>query len=62
MIVYEIYCCDKYGDEHLVGILPERRKESGRITAESILNWGKLILGDESDIKSFYLYFRTVEL
>jgi len=32
MVAYEIYLNNKDGKEHLVGILPERRKDPARIT------------------------------
>jgi hypothetical protein len=39
MIAYEFYWRDGNGENHLIGILPERRKNPKRITDESILNW-----------------------
>ena len=39
MIAYEFYWRDEIGDVHLIGILPERRKDPQRITNQSILNW-----------------------
>jgi len=46
MKAYEFYWQDKEGKEHFLGILPERRKNSERITEESILNWGRMIIGE----------------
>ena len=46
MKAYEFYWEDREGKEHFLGILPERRKNPGRITEESILNWGRMILGE----------------
>jgi hypothetical protein len=40
MVAYEFYWRDEKGKEHLIGILPERRKNPERITEESIFNWG----------------------
>ncbi len=40
MRAYEFYLREK-GKEHLIGILPERRKNKDRITQEAILNWGR---------------------
>jgi hypothetical protein len=45
MVAYEFYLRDESGDSHLVGILPERRKDPTRITNESIMNWVKQIIG-----------------
>jgi hypothetical protein len=52
MTAYEFYRRDTAGATHLVGILPERRKNPARITDESILNWLKKLMGD--GIKDFY--------
>ncbi len=60
MIAYEFYWRDEIGKEHLVGILPERRKNSLRITKESILNWVWLVIGDNLEGNS--VYFVQVEL
>ncbi len=62
MVAYEIYLNNMNGKEHLVGILPERRKDPARITKRSVLKWGKLVLGGGSDIKPNRLYFTKVEL
>ena len=62
MVAYEIYLNNKDGKEHLVGILPERRKDPARMTEKSILKWANLVLGSKSDIKLNRLYFTRVEL
>jgi hypothetical protein len=59
MVAYEFYWCDGTEKVHLIGILPERRKDKERITQESILNWGKMIIGDDSDVND--IYFVRVE-
>jgi len=46
MVAYEFYWRDGIGDAHLVGILPERRKDPNRISDESIMNRVKKIIGD----------------
>jgi hypothetical protein len=58
MLAYEFYCRDKTEGIHFIGILPERRKKPERITQESILNWGKKVIGDDSDVD---IYFVKVE-
>ena len=53
MVAYEFYRRNEIKGNELVGILPERRKDPKRISQESIMNWGKLILGEcikENDI------------
>ena len=46
MVAYELYLRNRKGEEHLLGILPERRKNPSRITKESVVRWGKLVLGN----------------
>jgi hypothetical protein len=45
MMAYEFYWRDEVGEIHLIGILPERRKDPKRITNESILNWVDKVTG-----------------
>ena len=59
MLAYEFYGLDLTEKAHFIGILPERRKKLERITKESILNWGKMVIGDNTDAKD--LYFVKVE-
>jgi hypothetical protein len=60
MVAYEFYWRDEIGKEHLVGILPERRKNLLRITKESILNWVSSVIGD--NLESNKIYFVQVEM
>jgi hypothetical protein len=60
MIAYEFYRRDEKGKNHFIWILPERRKDSERITQESIINWGKKAVVDNSEFKD--LFFIRVEL
>jgi hypothetical protein len=59
MIAYEFYWYDETGKEHFIGILPERRNKPERITKESVLNWGRKIIGDNSEVND--IYFVQVE-
>jgi hypothetical protein len=55
MVAYEFYLHDNDMEEfHLLGILPERRKDPLRITSESIVKWGRLVAGDSVDIHNIY--------
>jgi len=45
MIAYEFYIRDPEKGDRLIGILPERRKDSSRITEKSIMHWVESILG-----------------
>ncbi|MFB3886051.1 MAG: hypothetical protein ACE144_12545 [Thermodesulfobacteriota bacterium] len=60
MIAYELYWLDEKGEYHLLGLLPERRTDPNRITQESIMNWGGIILGDTLHLNN--LFFIQVEL
>ena len=59
MVAYEFYWRDETERVHFIGILPERRKKTERITEQSILNWGMKVIGDSSGVDS--VYFVQVE-
>ena len=59
MVAYEFYWRDKVEATHLVGILPERRKDRAGITNESILNWLKKLTGNGG--KDFYFIQVTID-
>lgn len=54
MVAYEFYRRDKINGCHLIGILPERRKNPERITEESIMGWMKKLLGDDKDLSNIF--------
>jgi len=60
MIAYEFFYSDGEGKFYLLGILPERRQSPRRITQESIMNWGRMLIGNNSEINP--LYFIQVEV
>ena len=60
MVAYEFYQLNKIGESHLFAILPERRKNPERISAESIMNWVKKVLGNSEGIKDIYFVRVTV--
>ena len=49
MVSYEFYWRDEIGEIHLIGILPERRKDQNRITNESVMNWVKKVIGNNNN-------------
>ena len=56
MLAYEFYWNDKkQGREHLLGILPERKRDPRRISQKSALKWVSQLLGDAVDIKDVYV-------
>jgi len=64
MVTYEFYLNDDVKEFHLLGIplgiLYESRKDPVRISYQSIMNWGKLIVGDYVDINN--IYFIEIEV
>jgi hypothetical protein len=49
MLAYELYLYDEIRGYNLIGILPERRKDPKRITKESVIKWGRILLGDNAN-------------
>jgi hypothetical protein len=62
MVAYEFYLRLKTGAEQLIGILPERRRDSERVTRQSIMNWITNILSDQSNTESNKIYFIRVKI
>ena len=60
MLVYEIYTFDKEKGYVLIGVLPERRKNPTRITKESVIRWGRMLLGGEVDGKE--IFFKPIAI
>ena len=60
MTAYEFYSRDELGERYLIGVLPERRIAQERITNESIINWARSLLGDESGVNN--ISYSTIRL
>jgi hypothetical protein len=60
MVAYELFSYDEKNGYNFIGILPERRRNSKRITKESVLNWGRMILGSNADGKK--IFFKSVTI
>ena len=60
MLVYELYALKKKKGYELIGVLPERRKNPTRITRESVIGWGRILLGDDGDSED--MFFKPVEI
>ncbi len=54
MVAYEFNLRDRERGDYLIGILPERRKDTSRINEASIMNWGKMVLGRRGDAQDVY--------
>ncbi len=61
MLAYEYYWRDDENRVHFIGIIPERRRGSERISEESILNLGKTILGEEVGISNLLIAQLTID-
>jgi len=61
MVAYEFYWRDSVKGSELIGILPERRKDPKRISQESIMNWGKMILGEYVDVNDIFFIKVTID-
>ena len=61
MVAYELYSFDEKTGVEFIGILPERRKDPKRITKESVLNWGRMILGNNGDGKKIFFKRVTID-
>ena len=61
MQAYEVYSFENTNGYELIGVLPERRKNLTRITRESVLNWGKMLLGGKDNSKSILFKEVTID-
>jgi len=61
MVAYELYLYDEIKGYELIGILPERRKDPKRITKESVLKWGRMVLGEGADNKNILIKQMTID-
>jgi len=61
MVAYEVYWVDSNGEHQIIGVLPERRKNPMRITKESVLNWGIMLLGNNVASKSIFFKQITID-
>jgi hypothetical protein len=61
MVSYEFYWRDEIGETHLIGILPERRKDPKRITNDSVMNWVKKVIGNGNN-EVANIFFNQVDI
>jgi hypothetical protein len=62
MIGYEFYWWDAIEGYRLIGVLPERRRGSKRITHKSILNLGRKLVGEKAEAENiFFIQIRKDE-
>ena len=60
MMAYEIYWRDETGKDNFIGVLPERREDPERINQKSIINWGRTVIGSNTEVKD--ISFIQVEI
>ena len=60
MTAYEFYSRDESGEVHLMGVLPERRRDQERITDESIIKWARSLFVNESWVNN--ISYGTIKL
>lgn len=58
MVAYEYYWRVEAGTFHSMGIVAERRGNFERVTDESILNLGKMIVGGDAGLSTLYSLFK----
>jgi hypothetical protein len=60
MIAYNFYVRNAKNNCEHIGVLPERRRNTERITDESIINWGKKYFG--TNVKDNAMFFIKILL
>jgi hypothetical protein len=60
MLVYELYIFNLNKGYELIGVLPERRKNPMRITKESVIRWGRMLLDDDVDNED--IFFKPIAI
>ena len=61
MEAYEFYRLDPKGGYQIIGVLPERRRNSARVIQESIMRRGKNIFGKDFDTKDIFFIEVTID-
>ncbi len=61
MVAYEYYWKDETEEVHFIGIIPERRGKPERITGESILNLGRITLGEHAGLSNLFFTQITID-
>jgi hypothetical protein len=60
MVAYEFYRRVLRGEDRLIGVLPETRKDPEGITHDSIMRWAKILAPEDSFNNK--VYFVRVEI
>lgn len=54
VVAYEFYWRNPIKRYQLIGVIPELRKNPGRITQNSIISWGRNVLGKKVDSNDIF--------
>jgi len=60
MLGYKLYLLDETKGYELIAVLPERRKKAKRIKEESVINWGRTLLGNNRKGKDIFFERVTI--
>ena len=60
MLVYELYALHMTKGYELIAVLPERRKNPARITKNSVMNWARMLSGNDADSRD--IFFKPVRI
>jgi len=61
MVAYEFYWLDPKGQCEMIGVLPERRKHTGRLTEESVTHWGEKYFSHHLNTKDIFFIRVTID-
>ncbi len=61
MVAYEFYSLEPTGGYKIIGVLPERRKNSERVTQQSIMTWGKNLFAEDLDDEDIFFIQVTID-
>ena len=61
MVIYEFYWRDPIKGYEMIGMLPERRRDPRRITHQSVMNWGRKIIGENADFNDLFFIQITLD-
>jgi hypothetical protein len=61
MIAYEFYWLDSTGEYHIIGVLPERRRNPERITQQAIMNWGGNLCNKDLGTRNIFFIQVTID-
>ena len=60
MLGYKLYLLDETKGYELIAVVPERRKKAKRITEESVINWGRTLLGNNRKGENIFFERTTI--